>query len=277
MTDDASPPKDVIYSRFWEEEAEPDNPFAAKACYCHGYDVYGDILSKASWVEYLYLLFMGSRPTASQTQLLEKLAIVLANPGPRDLSVRAAMNGTVGTATNPSALMAAISVGSGHMQGSREVVRAMDYWNTCQTDLAKWEAALHALPCEERLDIWKKLEHSPGFDPYNNQCATPVKQALDVLASIGEGWALAWLHQNRAQLETIAGYPLAMSGVAAAALVDLGCSNLKDKEYHHAKAEMLYLFLRLPGAAVHALEQTQYGMAKFPFFREGLDLLPYPE
>lgn len=29
---------------------------------------------------------------------------------------------------------------------------------------------------------------------------------------------------------------------------------------------MLYLLLRLPGAAVHALEQKRYGFKRFPFF-----------
>ena len=40
-------------SHIWAEEAEPDNPFEAKACYCHGYDVYGDLLGKAGWAESL--------------------------------------------------------------------------------------------------------------------------------------------------------------------------------------------------------------------------------
>jgi len=89
-------PIDVIHSRIWDEEPEPDNPFAAAACYCHGYDVYDDLLGKASWSEYIYLLFVGEKPSPGQARLLEGLVVAIANPGIRDHSVRAAMNGGVG-------------------------------------------------------------------------------------------------------------------------------------------------------------------------------------
>jgi citrate synthase len=58
--------------------------------------------------------------------------------------------------------------------------------------------------------------------------------------------------------------PLAMTGVAAAALIDLAFSP--------EQGEMLYLLSRLPGAAVHALEQQEYGWRRFPFFANGLKL-----
>ncbi|WP_201773487.1 citrate synthase family protein [Marinobacter similis] len=83
------------HSNIWLEEPEPDNPFAAKACYCSGYDVYGDVIPNAGWFEYLLLMFKGERPEKHDTVLLERLAMVLANPGPREASVRAAMNGGV--------------------------------------------------------------------------------------------------------------------------------------------------------------------------------------
>ena len=105
--------KDVIHSRIWYEEAEPDNPFAAARCFAAGYDVYGDVLHKAGWIEYLWLLFHGERADAGQARQLERLAIALANPGPRDHSVRAAMNGGVGGSTSAACLMAALGVGAG--------------------------------------------------------------------------------------------------------------------------------------------------------------------
>jgi citrate synthase len=46
----------TIRTRIWQEEAEPDNAFAAISGHCHGYDVYGDLLKQASWIEYLFLL-----------------------------------------------------------------------------------------------------------------------------------------------------------------------------------------------------------------------------
>jgi citrate synthase len=74
------------------------------------------------------------------------------------------------------------------------------------------------------------------------------------------------LQDNRQQLEEAAGCPLAFSGVAAAALFDLG--------FAPEQAEMLYLLLRLPGAAVHSLEQEKLGWRKYPFFADGFKLNP---
>ena len=59
-------------------------------------------------------------------------------------------------------------------------------------------------------------------------------------------------------------YPLSISGIAAAAFFDLG---LDEKS-----ASFLYLILRLPGAAVHAIEQEAMGWKKFPFFAENIIL-----
>ncbi|MGH8610739.1 MAG: hypothetical protein ACREYF_01495 [Gammaproteobacteria bacterium] len=70
--------QEFIDSRIWSEEPEPDNPFSAARCYCSGYNVYGGLLRKASWFEYLYLLFKLERPTPELTRLLEGL--VLATP-----------------------------------------------------------------------------------------------------------------------------------------------------------------------------------------------------
>ena len=258
------PDKDCIRTRIWEEEAEADNPFAARACFCHGYDVYGELLPKAAWVEYLYLLFVGERPGDRQTKLLERLAVALANPGPRDHSVRAAMNGGVGGSQHAACLMAALAVGAGQYGGAHEVARAMECWLACGTDSDSWHRRIEDPPVEERADVWLPMEHPPGFDPHGNVCPTPVRQTLAVLAQCSPGHALPWLAERRTELEEIAGCPLAMTGVSAAAFVDLGL----DAD----QGEMLYLLLRLPGAAVHALEQRGYGWRRYPFFADAVHL-----
>ncbi|MDP3441125.1 MAG: hypothetical protein Q8R95_16115, partial [Azonexus sp.] len=84
-----------------------------------------------------------------------------------------------------------------------------------------------------------------------------VVQLLTALAGIGTPLCLGWLANNRLELEKLAGLPLNQAGVAAAAFSDLGFS---PKE-----GEMLYLLLRLPGAAAHALEQEANGFKNFPF------------
>ncbi len=259
----------IFYSNIWHEDAEPDNPFAAKTCYSHGYDVYGDILPKASWFEYLYLQFMGERPTPTQAQLLERLAIALANPGLRDASVRAAMNSGVSQATHAATLMAALAVGAGQYGGSHEVYLCLQRWQLCALDSEKWAAHFELKDEHPHADIWRTMEHVAGFDPNGESCPTPVLQTLALLASIKNDGALAWLQAHRLELEAKVGYPLAMTGVAAAAFYDLG--------FDEHQASMLFLILRLSGAASHALEQRDLGWRKFPFIGKQISLTNDPK
>ena len=262
-------PTITIPTNIWKEEAEPDNPFSAATCYCFGYDVYGDLLGKASWAEYLFLLFHGERPTTQEAKLLEGLAVALANPGPRDHSVQAAMNGGAGGSGNAASLMAALAVGAGNLGGAHEILVAMQYWEACGQNLEHWRAHLQEPPQEERTDVWLPMEHPPGFGPYGVGCATPVLQTLNHLVQFApRDGALLWLEKNRSALEAEADCPLAMSGVAAAALHDLKLSP--------DQGEMLYLLLRLPGAAVHALERKRLGHKKFPAFDLDLQLTDDP-
>lgn len=265
--------KETIHTRIWREDPAPDNPFAAETCYCHGYDVYGDMLGKAGWIEYLYLLFQGERPSPPQKQLLENLCVALANPGIRDHSVRAAMNGGVGGSHAAASLMAALAVGAGQLGGAHEVFVAMQWWEACGTNLSQWKEQLANPPQEERMDVWQPMEHPPGFDPYGESCTGPVRRTLDILAGDSPGPALPWLKTHRPELEEKSQMPLAMTGVTAAALHDLGLTA--------EKGEMLYLIVRLPGAGIHALEQKEFGYRRYPFFQDAVHLEddpgPHPE
>jgi len=159
--------------------------------------------------------------------------------------------------------MAALAVGAGASGGAREVRLAMEDWLERGTDLALWQTGLAAKPVDDPADVWPAPGHPAGFDPHGVRCTKPVLQTLAHLAGLGCGPSLPWLQAHRPLLESAAGLPLAMSGVAAAALLDLG--------FTPAQGEMLHLLLRLPGAAVHALEQKDYGHKKFPFFRVELE------
>lgn len=257
-----------VRTRIWLEEPEIDNPFAPRAAFCHGYDVYGEMIGRARWTEMLFLLFRGEAPAAWQADLLEALAIALADPGPRDPSVHAAMCGGVGGSTAASCLMAALSVGAGGLAGGREVFRSIELWEACGTDLAAWQRHL-AEPAATAVSIWPETGHAPGFDPHGVSTPTIILQTLATLAGISTGPLLRWLQENLRPLEDAAGIPLAMSGVAAAAFCELGFSA--------EQGEMLHLLLRLPGAAAHALEHRQYGHKKFPFFNIELENDPAQE
>lgn len=260
--------RQVYHSDFWEEIAEDDNPFATKEAYCHGYNVYEDILQKATWFEYLYVMFKGEKPTKAQAVLLEKLAIALANPGPREASVRAAMNGGVGGSTHAASLMAALAIGAGQYGGSHEVSLASQIWSKCGFSIDEWKSILLAPNEDTRADIWHPIEHAPGFDPNGISCPSITLAILNALEDVQKGGALSWLKENRVSLESFLGYPLAISGIAAAAFYDL---ELSDNQ-----ASMLYLILRLPGAAVHALEQETVPWTKFPFFGDAIELMDDP-
>lgn len=251
--------KDVIHSRIWQEEAEPDNPFATRVARCHGFDVYGEMLGQARWVEMLYLLFRGDAPSDEQAQVLETLAVALANPGPRDPSVHAAMCGGTGGSPAAACLIAALAVGAGQLFGGREVLLAVQDWADCGTDLDAWRNRLSARPPAVGASAWPEPEHPPGFDPHGVRTTLIVLQTLTCLAGLSPGQNLAWLKEQRPNLEAAAGLPLSLTGVAAAAFADLG--------FAPEQAEMLHLMLRLPGAAVHALEQCEFGHKKFPFYQ----------
>ncbi|MFK7815409.1 MAG: citryl-CoA lyase [Gammaproteobacteria bacterium] len=258
--------QEVIHTKIWREEPEPDNPFAAQKCFCAGYDVYGDLLGKVSWIEYLYLLFKLEKPTKEQAQLLETIAVAIANPGIRDHSVRAAMNAGVGGSTSASALMAALAVGAGQYGGAREVYLVMHLWEQCGQNLDKWIETLSNPDKEDRADIWLPMEHPPGFDPNGVTCPTPILQILSTLASLSKADSnLHWLVENRSCLENAVEIPLALSGVVAAAFADL--------KFTQEQGEMLFLILRLPGASVHSLEQRKYGWKKYPFFLDKIRLV----
>jgi citrate synthase len=250
----------IVRTTLWHEEPEPNDPFATRTARCRGYNVFGDLVGSAGWAEMLLLLWRGERPDAGSVRLLDALAVALANAGPRDAAVHAAMCGAVGGSPAAACLMAALAVGAGQHGGAQDVARALHWWQVHGLDLAAWQRAL-TVPAAEVESIWPRIERAPGFDAHARCCAGITVQALAALARLG-GDRLAWLDAQRAALEMAAGAPLAMSGVAAAALADLGLSP--------EAGEMLYLLLRLPGAAAHALEQ-RLAFKRFPFFQHGIE------
>lgn len=247
-----------IHTRIWREEPEPDNPFATRAAFCRGYDVFGQMVGNARWVEMLVLLFRDELPGEAELDMLEALAVALANPGPRDPSIHAAMCGGVGGSSAAASLIAALSVGAGRYRGAHEVFDAMGAWEACGTDLDAWGEYARRDTLEDPVDTWPRREHPPGFDPHGVSTPTSVRRSLETLVRICPSPRLSWLESQRRALEQAVGLPLDIGGIAAAAFSDLG--------FAPNEGEMLYLLLRLPGAAAHALEQESYGHKKFPFY-----------
>lgn len=260
-----------LHTRIWQEEPELDNPFATRQARCHGYDVYGQMLGRASWADMVWLLIKGEAPSACEAAMMDALAVALANAGPRDPMVHAAMCGGVGGSPAAASLMAALAVGAGQSGGARDVYLCMKHWDRCaELPESEWTTALtHASrPTWLAPDDagWPDIEHPAGFDPHGVSTSTIVLQTLVALTALSQGHRLAWLTTHREALEQTAGMPLTMTGIAAAALADIG--------FTARQGEMLFLLLRLPGAAAHALEQADYGFKHFPYPQ--IDLLDDP-
>jgi len=256
-----------ILTQLWSESASDQNPFEAEECLCAGYDVYGDLLLHANWVDYLLLLIKKEQPSAEQTKLFNTLAIALANPGPRDPSIQAAMSAGAGGSTMASCLMAAIAVGAGNLGGAREVAIIMSTWQQLEFNPENWKQFLVGKVWQEKPphtfeDVWLPLEHPMGFNPNGVECPKPLKQTLKALSIISPGKHLSWLNYNRCILESASQLPISMTMIAAATFLDLG--------FHEEQGEMLFLLLRLPGAAAHALEQREIGWKNYPFHKQGV-------
>lgn len=258
----APSPKDLIHTAIWQETPEPDNPFAARTAHCRGYDVFGAMAGNARWIEMLWLLLRPELPQRAHLDVLEALAVALANPGPRDASVHAAMCAGVGGSPAASALIAALAVGAGRTGGARDVHDAMTMWRRHGGDLAAW-TIYNATHAGDPVEIYPERQHVPGFDPHGVSTPQPVRQLLATLNHLGAGPGTAWLHAQADAACAAVGYPLGLAGVTACVLHDLG--------FAPDEGEMLTLLLRLPGAAAHALEQKQYGFKQFPFYKLDLD------
>lgn len=249
-----------LETSIWQEVASSTNEFQAQQCFCYGYDVHNDLLKNANWIDYLFLLITGSKPTVEQAKLLEKIAIILANPGIRDLSVRGAMNAGVGKAPPASVLIAALSVGSGQFSGAKEISLVMDCWKK-NIDRSMFDLSITQ---NEEKDIWPDVDHKPGFDPHSSTSSDIITGCLDTLSSITIAKYLNWLKLSKTKLESASGQPISITGVIAAAFCDLSLTQ--------QQSEFLYLILRLPGAAAHAMEQEKLGWRKFPFFSDSVAL-----
>ena len=249
-----------ISSIIWHEESDDD--LTARVARCHGYDVYGEMLGQSSWMETVYLLFRGELPSREALALLEILAVALANPGPREPSVVSAM--TSGVVRTPAAswLVAALATGAGRHGGARDVQECMQALHARGLSTQAWVDALRP---REGDSIWPCSDYPAGFASAGPSTGPLVRQLLEALlrCATSQGTAvqsLSWLREQWAELGSAAsvyGWSMSFALVSACAFSDLG--------FAPEEGELLYLLLRLPGAAAHALEQSKKSHLQFPF------------
>jgi citrate synthase len=259
-------PLETIKTQIWLEEASDSHAFITEKQFLRGYDVQQDLLPNLSWHAYLYLLFFAELPEKNQLKLFETLSIALANPGPRDQSVLAAMTAGAAGATQAASLISALAAGAGVAGGAREIFYLYQVWQDCGGDAQKWCEHLPQFEWPHPGETFAKVDHLLGFLPYEGVHAHWVHAALQKLVQLpgAENFLhLQWLHQHHAFLEKKLDSTLAITLVATAAFLDL--------QFNAEQAELLFLLLRLPGTAAHAYEQRILGITEFPFWPQGIN------
>lgn len=113
-------------TRIIKEIAGGDNPFIETEVQCAGYDLH-ELANRLSYVEMLYLMIKGDRPSAAQHSFLNKLFVYFSHPGPRHEASRAAVLAGVGKTIPENVLPASLLVYGGSRTGAGSVETCMRF------------------------------------------------------------------------------------------------------------------------------------------------------
>lgn len=245
--------EDRSATRIWREQPAPDNPYLASKCLCHGYDIV-ELARKRSFVDVLFLLFIGELPTQEQADLLETLMIAFINPGPRHPATRATMNGGVGKTQAAHLLPIGLSVLSGSHLGGEEVILSMKYLQkNGDKDPRQVARTLLQQPGSEGGNY----HIIPGFGSRFGGIDPIPQQLADLLAEMpASGEALRWGSQVVEEINPH-GMGWLNTGIAAAVLCDLGFSPLSGAG--------LFQIISAPGLLAHGLEFIDKPLTAMPF------------
>lgn len=241
-------------TKIWYEKPDPNNPYIASQCFCHGYNLY-DLLEKRSFVDTLYLLFRGQLPNKNQSKLLETLLVAMINPGPRHPATRAAMNAGNGKSDIAYILPIGLAALSGPYLGGIEVTNSMRFitrnLQKKPQDVASQLLANKIKPVNGDWHI------AAGFGSRFNCIDIIPNKIAEILVEIpGSNKALSWgsyfvsaiLEHNLGWLNT---------GVTAAVLVDLG--------FPPRAGAGIFQLMSAPGILAHASEVTNKPRTAMPF------------
>lgn len=237
-------------TEIWLEKPTDDNPYIASQVYCHGYDLI-ELMKQRSFVDVLFLLFIGELPTPQQTKLLEAMMVGLINPGPRHTATRAAMTAAVGK-TNPLHILPiATAVLGGNYLGAGSIEAAMNFFTQHQSSDVD-------LIFKELIQLEKNNPNKiPGFGKrYGGTDPIAANIAKHLASMEAAGKALIWGEQLATKLAPF-GQGWLITGVAAATLTDL---NIPP----HLGGP-LYQLMSAPGLLAHAAELIKKPITAMPF------------
>ena len=246
-----------VATQIWDEQPSPRNPYLAERCRCRGYDLL-ELMEKRSFVDVLFLLFLGELPTKAQAGLLESLMIAFINPGPRHPAARAAIYTGCGRTNTANILPVALSVLSGEHLGGAEVTAAMRFLGKHQKDdpgqIA--DALLeHFVPSQ---DGDRRI--APGFGSRFNGIEPLSRRIAEKLCRLPQcGAALRW---GEAFADRLASHSMGWlgPGVCAAVFLDLG--------FAPRAGAGLFQLVCAPGLLAHGLELADKPVNSIPFLDE---------
>ncbi|MCW8196359.1 citrate synthase [Proteobacteria bacterium 005FR1] len=246
---------DRITTRIWLEEPSSENPYVAKASYCHGYNIL-ELASKRSFSDVIYLLFRGELPNEHEAELFASLMVSFINPGPRHAATRAAMNAGVGKTDPSNILPVALSIFGGEHLGSGEVEPALRWLRKnlkkSPQDLAR--ELLHTVGSSDREG---DFHVAPGFGSFYgsiDEMSSAIAEQLLRLPAAGP--VMKWAAEfskilNTAQMGWLS------TGVVAATLADLG--------FQPRVAPGIFQIMSAPGLFAHGIELASKPLTAMPF------------
>jgi citrate synthase len=237
-------------TEIWLEKPTEDNPYIASHVFCHGYDLI-ELMKQRSFVDVLFLLFMGELPNTQQRQLLEATMVGLINPGPRHPATRAAMSAAVGK-TNPLHILPiGTTVLGGNYLGAGNIEEVMIFFN--ENKLSNLDSTFKKLIQGEK----KQPNKIPGFGKrYGGTDPVAADIATHLASMEAAGEALIW-GEKLAQKLAPFGQGWLITGVAAAVFTDLGLPS-------HLGGP-LYQLMSAPGLLAHAAELIKKPITAMPF------------
>lgn len=230
-------------TRIWREIPAADNPYLTQRHECCGY-AQSELLAQCSLIQMLYLSLTGELPDSGQARLFEALWKACFTPGPRHPAVQAVFNAAASKAQPVHLVPIGLMLLGGEQDGAAAVQQAMRFITDHQSQ------PISDIP----------LSEFAGFGSHFGSADPVAAQMLDYLQPLAAanshlGW-LAQLQSERADASAAVG----MSGVVAAALLDLGFSP--------RQAPPLVQLLFLPGVLAHSLEAMTQQITDLPFIAD---------
>ncbi|NWF35679.1 citryl-CoA lyase [Mariprofundus sp. KV] len=264
------PKQESIRTAICQETSSESNPFVAKKTLWHGYDA-EKLIANYGWTEMLFLMSQGELPTPEQNQLLNKVMSFLANPGPRDAGVRAAMNCGVGKTPLPTILTTGLTVRGGMAEGAMHIEAAMRLLNG-QFGLDQQRTSLpeHAaqLIHEYRM-FWEEHKNDevvpwpeipPGFGLYYGERDSRAVTLINLLEDEGGNILNLALEIESVLSQENNPVYLTLSGVVAAALCELGFTP------EHGAG--VFMIAGSAGILAHGVEQLPRNWNEYPFWAD---------